>query len=58
MSEVLSRLKQKEVALKEKLEQETDEEERGRLRQKIDLVHTQRKKGVSVLQELANRETP
>ena len=52
INELLSRLKQKEVDLKLKLEITTDEEERNEMVQKIDLVHRQRKKGVAMLKEL------
>lgn len=55
MGELLVRLKQKEVELKEKLELETNEGERKKLQQTIDLVHSQRKKGLGVLQELRDQ---
>jgi uncharacterized protein YyaL (SSP411 family) len=54
LSELLTRLKQKEVSLKEELEQETTESAIKKLSQKIDVVHTQRKKGVKMLLELRN----
>ncbi|MBC8210049.1 MAG: hypothetical protein H8E21_03205 [Gammaproteobacteria bacterium] len=54
LSELLTRLKQKEVSLKEELEQEKKENAIKKLEQKIDVVHTQRKKGVKILLELRN----
>ena len=49
LNDLLSRLKQKEVSLKEELELEVDESVKNKLSQKIDVVHTQRKKGVQML---------
>jgi 16S rRNA C1402 (ribose-2'-O) methylase RsmI len=54
LNDLLSRLKQKEVALKKELEKETDEDRKAKLEQKIDVVHTQRKKGLVMLKELIN----
>jgi len=54
LNELLTRLKQKEVSLKEELEQEKEETALKKLAQKIDVVHTQRKKGVKMLLELRN----
>lgn len=52
MTELLARLKQKENELKSRLETETDETVKSELEQKIDLVHSQRKKGLAMLIEL------
>lgn len=52
LNDLLARLKQKEVALKQEMEQTPDEKYRQKLAQKIDVVHTQRKKGLSMLKEL------
>ena len=58
MSEVLSRLKQKELELKQELDNEKDDKSRKQLQQKIDLVHSPRKKGVSALQDLSDNSKP
>jgi len=52
LNDLLARLKLKESELKEALEKEPDEQLKAELAQKIDLVHTQRKKGVKMLKEL------
>lgn len=49
---LLKRLKNKEVKLQEELELESDPEVKGKICQKIELVHTQRKKGVKMCKEL------
>ncbi len=49
---LVSRLKKKEKKLKKALEEEKDDKLRDKLSQKLKLVHTQRKKGVSMLKEL------
>ncbi len=56
LNDLLARLKQKEVELKQELEKERDEQVRAKLAQKIDVVHTQRKKGVAMLKELRSEE--
>jgi len=52
LKELLKRLKDKEVSLKQEREQETEQEARDKLAQKIEVVHTQRKKGLAMLKEL------
>ena len=52
LSDLLSRLKQKEVELKSEHEKENDKKKKKELAQKIDVVHTQRKKGIQMLAEL------
>ncbi len=52
LQDLLSRLKSKEVSLKEEMDQEDNTELKEKLSQKIDVVHTQRKKGVKMLIEL------
>jgi hypothetical protein len=52
LNELLSRLKSKEEELKTERELETDEKQMRDLDKKIDLVHSQRKKGISVLKEI------
>ena len=52
LNDLLSRLKQKEIELKEKIEGEENEKIKSDLQQKIDLVHSQRKKGITMLKEL------
>jgi len=54
INDLLSRLKQKEIELKAENENTIDENIKSELAQKIDLVHTQRKKGLSMLKELKN----
>lgn len=51
---LLKRLKKKEVKLKDELERETDEELKVKLAQKIDVVHSQRKKGVKMCKNMRN----
>lgn len=46
---ILKELKSKEIALKQKLESTNDKRKRDRLRKELDIVHSQRKKGVSAL---------
>ena len=52
LNDLLSRLKHKEIELKVELENEQDEKLMAELSQKIDVVHTQRKKGVQMLKDL------
>jgi len=54
LNDLLSRLKQKEVELKAELESGQDEKPTDELAQKIDVVHTQRKKGLQMLKDLRN----
>ncbi len=52
LNDLLSRLKQKELELKAELDAEQDEIIKSEMAQKIDVVHTQRKKGVAMLKDL------
>jgi predicted negative regulator of RcsB-dependent stress response len=52
LNELLLRLKQKELELKTELENEQDEQLRSVIAQNIDVVHTQRKKGVQMLMDI------
>jgi len=52
LNELLSRLKQKELELKAELENVQDEQLRSVIAQNIDVVHTQRKKGVQMLKDI------
>lgn len=52
LNELLVRLKSKEEELKLERELETDEEVIRHLDKKIDLVHSQRKKGITLLKEI------
>lgn len=54
LNELLSRLKSKEEELKAERETETDEKLIRDYDKKIDLVHSQRKKGISMLKEINN----
>lgn len=55
LNELLKRLKEKEVSLKQEMEQQTDQKARDKLAQKIEVVHTQRKKGLAILKELRSQ---
>lgn len=48
---LLKDLKQKEVLLKETLEASEDERKSNRLTKELEIVHTQRKKGIEALEE-------
>jgi hypothetical protein len=54
LNDLLSRLKQKELELKTALDNEQDEKLKSELAQKIDVVHTQRTKGIEMLMDLRN----
>ena len=54
LNDLLSRLKQKESELKAELDAEQDEKLISEIAQKIDVVHTQRTKGIEMLMELRN----
>jgi hypothetical protein len=56
LNELLSRLKIKEEELKTERDLETDEKQKSDLDKKIDLVHSQRKKGITLLKELNNED--
>jgi hypothetical protein len=56
LNELLSRLKIKEEELKTERDLETDEKQKSHLDKKIDLVHSQRKKGITLLKELNNED--
>ena len=46
LQDLLMRLKQKEVSLKEEMHNEKNSDTKEKLSQKIDVVHTQRKKAL------------
>jgi len=48
---LLKDLKHKEDKLKHKLETTDDERKRNRLQKELEIVHTQRKKGIEVLEQ-------
>jgi hypothetical protein len=54
LNDLLSRLKQKESELKAELDAEQDEKLKSEIAQKIDVVHTQRTKGIEMLMDLRN----
>jgi hypothetical protein len=54
LNELLARLKTKEEELKLEREMETDEKLQRELDKKIDLVHSQRKKGISLLKDISH----
>lgn len=49
LSKVLKRLKLEELKLKEQIAAEADSEEREQLEQQLHIVHSQRKKGITLL---------
>ena len=52
LKQVLRKLKAKEADLIKKLRQEKDKAKNEKLRQKVDILHAQRKKGLLLLREL------
>lgn len=50
--EVLKKLKKKELRLREKLDEDPDEEERRELEGKLEVVHAQRTKGLERVKTL------
>jgi hypothetical protein len=56
LKEVIHKLKKHEKALKEKLEKESDEGVKEKLKKEIGLAHAQRKKGLKNLKAL--KKTP
>ena len=57
LNDLLGRLKQKEVELKAQLETVHSEDEISELQQKIDVVHSQRKKGIEMVKQLKPEPT-
>lgn len=55
MKTLLQKMKLKEKRLAEKALAEFDEERLQRLRKEIEMVHAQRKKGISALKELSGK---
>jgi len=55
LSEVLKKLKKKELKLQERIEAEKDEDERRILEQEMLIVHGQREKGIALLSEIRGR---
>ncbi|ATX81500.1 hypothetical protein Ga0123462_0630 [Mariprofundus ferrinatatus] len=56
LSKVLKKLKKKENHLKELIASETDADEREMLEQELDVVHSQRKKGITLLSTVRERK--
>lgn len=56
VKKVLQKLRNYEERLTEKLKRETDPATIEKLSRKISLVHTQRKKGLSLMQELTDNQ--
>ena len=54
---LLKRLKKKEVKLQQEMEKEADEELKSKIAQKINVVHSQRKKGVKMCKDLIKKTT-
>jgi hypothetical protein len=57
LHEVLEKLRKKEKKLCALLEAEQDADKRERLQMKIDLVHSQRKKGIDKLKQVQQAES-
>ncbi len=55
LKNTLKNLKEKEKYLKQKLITETDLEKCKELKRKVNILHTQRKKGLSLLKEMRNK---
>jgi len=55
LSKVLKKLKKKEQALQSAIEKERDDEERELLEQELNIVHSQRKKGIGLLSEIRKK---
>jgi len=55
LSKVLKKLKKKEGHLKELIAAEKDAEEREILEQELNIVHSQRKKGIGLLSEIRKK---
>jgi len=56
LSKVLKKLKKKESHLKELVAAESDADEREMLEQELKVVHSQRKKGISLLSSVRQKE--
>ncbi|MDX2507388.1 MAG: hypothetical protein QNL62_23330 [Gammaproteobacteria bacterium] len=54
---LLKDLKHKEMKLKDKLEATDDERKRNRLEKELEIVHTQRKKGIESLADTKKRHS-
>lgn len=54
LADLLNRLKTKETEMKNRLDSISDPEEVKDLKKKIDIVHAQRKKGISMLKNVRN----
>ena len=58
MKQLLHKIKAKEKRLAAKALTEFDEEKLEQLRKEIDMVHAQRKKGITALKELKEKQAP
>ena len=55
LSKVLKKLKQEEAKIKQQIATKIDDEERDQLQQELNIVHSQRKKGIALLSELRKK---
>ncbi len=55
LSKVLKKLKREEHGIKKKIASETDDEDRDQLQQELKIVHSQRKKGITLLAKLRKK---
>ncbi len=51
ITNILKKLKSRELKLKQMLNDEEDDDKRNRLQQDIEIIYAQRKKGVEILQQ-------
>ncbi len=58
LSMVLKKLKKAELGLKELIACETEEEEREQMEQELNIVHSQRKKGIELLAKVRKEKKP
>ena len=56
LSKVLKKLKRKEQKLQKQLENESDADERELIEQELNIVHSQRKKGIQLLSDIRKKE--
>lgn len=50
--DILKKLKKKEIALKEKLENEKNEKKRNQFKKELAIIYVQRKKGINAIKQL------
>jgi len=58
LSKLLKKLRKEEKRLKEDLSAELDVDEKGQLKQELEIIHRQRKKGIALLAEIRVKKQP